>query len=142
MDRNFFIKKLWKNLLYTFLISYLLTFITLMVVFSKEAGSLEGNQGLTIFCLLGFAWILFLTLLSTTTFLNLYSEVRSNIFYAFLSYYALPIVASLIIIFTNNLTEWASLYLSIIIPFFLTHSFFFYKRSDFFVKFIFIFSAL
>ncbi|QHS55114.1 hypothetical protein GWR56_06010 [Mucilaginibacter sp. 14171R-50] len=130
MDRNIYAAQLRKSLIYTFLLGYLLTFITIMVVFSKEAGSLEGNQGITLFCLIGFVWVLCLTLLSTTIFFNLFPEIKNNRFYNFLSYYALPVSACSILIFTNSVLEIASVYLSITLPFFAVHSFFFYRQMD------------
>lgn len=74
---------LQRNLFYAFLINAFLTFLAVQVVYSRLAGSFEGNQGVMIVALSGALWSVFLTVCSTTIFLNVYPSIRTDKVYVF-----------------------------------------------------------
>ena len=87
---------LQKSLFYAFAINAFLTFLSVQVVYSRLTGSLEGNQGVMIVALSGALWSAFLTVCSTTIFLNVYPSIRTDKIYVFFTYYLLPLIAALI----------------------------------------------
>lgn len=120
---------LQKNLLYAFLINALLAFLSVQVVYSHLAGSMDGNQGVMIVALSGAIWSVFLTVCSTTIFLNVYPSIRNDKIYVFFTYYLLPIIAALI----------ASGYMrsSGMLPVFFTVTvLFFVSQSVFYIRFL------
>ncbi|RFZ82986.1 hypothetical protein DYU05_12590 [Mucilaginibacter terrenus] len=121
-------KSLAKELLITWLISSVLTIITLAIVFSAESQGLEGGQGLIIMDIAAIFWNLSLTLLASTVFINTKPILRENKHYTFASYYVLPLLASVSIVLNIHDDDvWPS-FLSMSIPFFIVHSFFFLRR--------------
>ena len=66
MTKKIIARRLSKNLLLTFVISCVLTFFAIQIFYSKEAGSLEGNQGIFIMTLASMFWTLILAVSSLT----------------------------------------------------------------------------
>ena len=118
---------LQKNLFYAFLINAFLTFLSVQVVYSRLTGSLEGNQGVMIVALSGALWSAFLTLCSTTTFLNVYPSIRTDKIYVFFSYYLLPLIASLVAGGNMRSSEMLPVFFTVTIPFFLAQSIFYMR---------------
>lgn len=121
-------KALGKNLFLTFIISSVLTFLAIRIYYSKEAGSLEGNQGIFIMILASLFWILILSILSLTVFLNLHDKVRKNLLLSILTFYLLPLIATILFYCTSEIKDmWGS--------FFILTGFYFFIQTCFFIKF-------
>ncbi|MEO6482003.1 MAG: hypothetical protein ABIO10_16155 [Ferruginibacter sp.] len=120
-------KRLTKNLLLTFFISSILTFFAIQIYFSKDAGSLEGSQGIFITTLGSIFWILVLAASSLTIFLNLYDKIRLNKLYSALTFYLLPVLVAAIFFIKSGIEkEWDSFFVITILYFF-TQTYFFVK---------------
>jgi len=125
--KKLIIRRLLKSLLLTFVISFVLTTISILIFYNKQMGSLEGNSGITLFVIGGFLLSLTMTILSTTVFLNIYDTIRNDKLCCFLTFFLLPILLTLIICLSNKDFDMLPLYLILTIPFFLTQ-FYFYKQ--------------
>ncbi|WP_295794263.1 hypothetical protein [Mucilaginibacter sp.] len=124
---------LQKNLLYAFLINVLLAFLSVQVVYAHLTGSLEGSQGVMIVALSGAIWSVFLTVCSTTIFLNVYPSIRNDKIYVFFTYYLLPIIAALIAGGNMRSSGMLPAFFTVTIPFFISQTIFyirFLKISD------------
>lgn len=95
-------KILGKILFLTFIISSVISSLAIRLYYSKEAGSLEGNQGIFIMILASFFWILILSISSLSIFLNLNDKVRNNLLLSILTFYLLPIIATVLFYFTSE----------------------------------------
>ncbi|MEO6232403.1 MAG: hypothetical protein ABJB11_23510 [Ferruginibacter sp.] len=127
MNRMYIAKRLTKNLLLTFFISSILTFFAIQIYFSKDAGSLEGSQGIFITTLGSIFWILVLAASSLTIFLNLYDKIRLNKLYSALTFYLLPVLVAAIFFIKSGIEkEWDSFFVITILYFF-TQTYFFVK---------------
>lgn len=129
--KKFIIRKLLKNLLLTFVISFALTTISILLFYNKQMGSLEGNSGVALFIIGGFVLSLTMTILSTTVFLNIYDTFRNNKVSCFLTLFLLPILLTLIICLSIRDFDMLPLYLILTLPFLLTQSYFYrqFKRN-------------
>ncbi|MEP6614666.1 MAG: hypothetical protein ABJA76_22325 [Mucilaginibacter sp.] len=118
---------LQKNLLYAFLINAFLTFLSVQVVYSRLAGSFEGNQGVMIVALSGALWSAFLTVCSTTVFLNVYPSILADKIYVFFTYYLLPIIAALIAGGYMRSSGMLPAFFTVTIPFFISQTVFYMR---------------
>ena len=125
--KKLIIRQLLKNLLLTFVVSFVLTTISILLFYNKQMGSLEGNSGVTLFIIGGFVLSLTMTILSTTVFLNIYERFRSDKLRCFLTFFLLPILLTLIICVSNKEFDMLPLYLILTMPFLLTQSYFYRK---------------
>ena len=123
--KKLIIRQLLKNLLLTFVISFGLTTISILLFYNKEMGSLEGNSGVTLFIIGGFILSLTMTILSTTVFLNIYDPIRNDKLRSFLTFFLLPILLTFIIFLSNKDFDMLPLYLILTMPFLLTQSYFY-----------------
>jgi hypothetical protein len=123
--KKLIIRQLLKNLLLTFVISFVLTTISILLFYNKQMGSLEGNSGVTLFIIGGFLLSLTMTILSTTVFLNIYDAFRNDKLRCFLTFFLLPILLTLIIYLSNKDFDMLPLYLILTMPFLLTQSYFY-----------------
>jgi len=122
--------RLSKYLLLTFLVSSFLTFLAIQIYYSKEAGSLEGNQGIFIMVLAGIFWTLILTLSSLTVFFNINDKVRHNKFYSALTFFFSPFLLTTIVFITSDSKDmWQSFFI-MTVSFFVTHFYFYYKFTS------------
>jgi hypothetical protein len=114
-------------------VSSILTFLAIQIYYSKDAGSLEGNQGIFIMILAGIFWTLVLTLCSLTVFFNINDKVRHNRLYSILTFFFAPFLLSTIVFIKSDFQDmWQSFFI-MTISFFLTHFYFYYKfiNTDF-----------
>lgn len=118
---------LQKNLLYAFLINAFLAFLSVQVVYSLLAGSFEGKQGVMIVALSGAIWSAFLTVCSTTIFLNVYPSIRNDKIYVFFTYYLLPIIAALIASGYMRSSGMLPVFFTVTIPFFILQAVFYIR---------------
>ena len=118
---------LQKNLLYAFLINAFLTFLSVQVVYSRLGGSFEGNQGVMIVALSGAIWSVFLTVCSTTVFLNVYPSIRADKIYMFFTYYLLPLIVALIAGGYMRSSGMLPAFFTVTIPFFISQTVFYIR---------------
>jgi len=116
-----------KNLLYAFLINVLLAFLAVQVVYAHLASSMEGSQGVMIVALSGAIWSVFLTVCSTTIFLNVYPSIRNDTIYVFFTYYLLPIIAALIAGGYMRSSGMLPAFFTATIPFFISQTIFYIR---------------
>ena len=129
MIKKVIAKRLGINLLLTFVFSSFLTFLSIQIYYSKEAGSLEGNQGITIMTLAGIFWTFVLTLCSLTVFFNLNDKVRQNKFISSLTFFLVPILIATIVFIKSDFQDmWQSFFL-MTLSFMVTQVYFFIKFS-------------
>lgn len=127
MTKKQITRQLSKNLLLTFLFGSCLMFISILVFYSKEAGSLEGNSGITIFILAGIFWTLVLTLSSVTVFLNLNDQVRQSKLFSFLTFFFLPLTLATIVFILSDFKDlWQPFFIMTVS--FLSVQTYFYRR--------------
>lgn len=127
MTKNQIARQLSKNLLLTFLLGNFLTFINILIFYSKEAGSLEGNSGITIFMLAGIFWTLVLTFSSVTVFLNLNDQVRQNKLFTFLTFFFLPSTVATIVFILSDFQEMWQPFFIMTVSFLLVQTYFYMK---------------
>ena len=127
MNKKTIAQRLTKNLLFTLLISSGLTFLTVQIIYSKDAGSLEGNSGIAILTIAGVFWSLVLTVSSLTVFFNVNENVRHSLLLSILTFYLLPALVTTIYYLTSDYSEMWSSFFIITALFFLTQTFFFIK---------------
>ncbi len=133
MIRKVITKRLSKYLLLTFFVSSFLTFFAIQIYCSKEAGSLEGNQGIFIMVLAGIFWTLILTISALTVFFNVNDRIRHNKLYSVLTFFFIPVLLAIIVCISSDFKEmWQSFFI-MTVPFFVTHFYFYYKfiNTDF-----------
>jgi len=118
---------LQKHLLYAFLINAFSAFLSVQLVYAHLAGSLEGNQGVMIVALSGAIWSVFLTVCSTTIFLNIYPSIRNDKIYVFFTYYLLPIIAALIAGGVMRSSGMLPAFFTVTIPFFISQTVFYIR---------------
>ena len=113
--------------------SSFLTFLAIQIFYSKESGSLEGNQGIFIMILAVLIWTLILTLSSLTVFLNLYDKVRHSKLYCTLTFFFIPLLVTTVVYVTGEFKNMWQSFLIMTVSFFMTHFYFYYKftRKDF-----------
>jgi len=129
MKKKQIAKRLRKNLLLTFLVGSCLTFISILVFYSKEIGSLEGNSGITIFILAGIFWTLVLTLSSITVFFNLNDQVRHSKLLCFLTFFFLPLAVATIVFILNDFEDMWQPFLIMTLSFLSVDTYFYIKFS-------------
>jgi hypothetical protein len=127
MSKRIIAKRLSKGLLFTFLISSVLTFFAIQIYHSKDAGSLEGNQGIFIMILASIFWNLILTISSLTIFLNLYDSIRHKLWISILTYFLLPILVTTLFFITSDFQEMWDSFFIITGLYFLTQTYCFIK---------------
>ncbi len=136
MNKKELIKKLGKNLLCTFLISSVLTFFFIEIVYSKETGSLEGNQGVFLMVIGGVIWSLMLTISSGTTFLNVHPAISNNKINQWMSFFLLPCLVMLSAFFSADIYGNWKAFITMTLPFIITHTYFFISFLKFKKSFI------
>ncbi len=129
--KNKIIRRLTRNLILTFFISCILTTLSILIFYNKQMGSLEGNSGVTLFIIGGFILSFVMTILSTTVFLNIYDSVRDDNTKSLFSFFLLPALVILTILFSSKKFEMWRLYLILSIPLILTQLIFYinFKKS-------------
>ena len=90
MTKNHLIKTLSGNLIFTFLISTLLTRLLLEIIYHPSTSGAEGGTVTFIMTVGSFFWNLLLTITALTTFLNLKTHIRQNFAYRACSFFLLP----------------------------------------------------
>jgi hypothetical protein len=129
MADNNIARYLRKSFLYALLLNPFIAFLSVQIVNSRIASSLEGNQAVFIVSLLGIFCSLILTICSATIFLNVYPSFRKDNIYVFFSYYAVPIIAAMLPWTKTGTadTNMLSTFFAVTIPFFALQTFFYLK---------------
>ena len=117
-------KQLTKNWLLTFCMSCGLMILTVLIIFSENTGSIEGNSGIIILMIACIVWCFILSVSSLTIFLNLYTSVSSKLWLSILSFFLLPGLVSVAIYTTLNYQEIRECFFVCIGLYFLTHGYF------------------
>lgn len=90
-----------KGLLFTFMVSSILSVILLHIIYREEASGHEGGL-IIVLDLMAVVALVALCISATTVFFNLNQEIRCNFWLSFASFFALPAL----IIMVSFLSDW------------------------------------
>lgn len=128
---------LWQNLLYTLLVSGCLTLLACGMFHSKKAAGFEEKQGDFIETIAYVFLNVALTASASTVFLNINTQVRNNRFLGFLSFFLIPLLLILGIVFLDRQSTDSSLLYTVTAIFIATNAFFYLRfitQDTFFEK--------
>lgn len=122
------------SLLKTFLLTIILTIVSILILYNPKYRTFEQKQGDAIEYAACIMWIFFLVICALTVYFNNIRIVRENIFLRLNSFFLLPIAFALSVRFSGNKdAQWDSFFISTVI-FILIHLFFYYRFTNKYVK--------
>jgi hypothetical protein len=118
---------LFSNLLKTFAISSVLTFIICQVIHPRDSLGFEAKQGQFLEMLELEFWIFALTISSCTIFLNNFKSIRYTPIFCFMSFLFLPIMLSFMVWNSDKQAKGLETFFASTSAFIVIHFYFYYK---------------